>query len=60
MSSRLIYAKIAPAPYEARRLHSVAVWEESPLFDEKEKAAFAWAESLTHLGETRRSAKLPE
>jgi AhpD family alkylhydroperoxidase len=43
-------ARLAGEP--ERRVHSVAVWEESPLFDEKEKAAFAWAESLTHLSET--------
>lgn len=29
------------------RLYHVAVWEESPLFSEKEKAAFKWAEAIT-------------
>jgi AhpD family alkylhydroperoxidase len=31
------------------RLHHVAIWRESPLFDAREKAAFAWTEALTHL-----------
>ncbi|WP_108658469.1 carboxymuconolactone decarboxylase family protein [Acuticoccus kandeliae] len=34
------------------RLHHVAVWRESPLFTERERAAFAWTEALTaHVGE---------
>ncbi|MDF2231421.1 carboxymuconolactone decarboxylase family protein [Albimonas sp. CAU 1670] len=32
------------------RLHMLAGWRESPLFDEAERAALAWAESLTRLG----------
>lgn len=32
------------------RLYHVAVWRESPLFSEKERAALAWTESLTRLG----------
>ncbi|MGB3835336.1 carboxymuconolactone decarboxylase family protein [Castellaniella sp.] len=31
------------------RLHHVAVWRESPLFDAKEKAIFEWTEALTQL-----------
>lgn len=31
------------------RLHHLAVWRESPLFDEKERAALEWAELLTRL-----------
>lgn len=31
------------------RLYTVATWRESPLFDEKEKAALRWAEALTKL-----------
>lgn len=31
------------------RLYHVAVWEESPLFTDKEKAALRWAEALTLL-----------
>ena len=33
------------------RLHHVAIWRESPLFDARERAAFAWAEALTRLGD---------
>ncbi|OZI62671.1 carboxymuconolactone decarboxylase family protein [Bordetella genomosp. 11] len=31
------------------RLHHVAIWWESPLFNEREKAALAWTEIVTHL-----------
>ena len=31
------------------RLHHVTVWRESPLFTERERAALAWTELLTHL-----------
>jgi AhpD family alkylhydroperoxidase len=31
------------------RVHHVAIWRESPLFDAREKAAFAWTEALTQL-----------
>ena len=31
------------------RLHHVAIWHESPLFSERERAALAWTEVLTHL-----------
>lgn len=34
------------------RLDSLPVWRESPFFDEREKAALAWAESLTLIVET--------
>lgn len=35
-----------------RRLHAVAVWRESPLFTERERAALAWTDALTRLSET--------
>lgn len=35
-----------------KRLDSVVVWHESKLFTESERAAFAWAESLTYVSET--------
>jgi AhpD family alkylhydroperoxidase len=35
----------------ALRLHHVAVWHESPLFDQRERAALAWTEAVTHLPE---------
>ncbi len=31
------------------RLHHVAIWRESPLFDARERAALAWTEALTRL-----------
>ena len=31
------------------RLHHLAIWWESPLFDTREKAALGWAEALTKL-----------
>jgi AhpD family alkylhydroperoxidase len=31
------------------RLHHVAIWRESTLFDARERAALAWTEELTHL-----------
>ena len=34
------------------RLDQLAVWEESPFFSERERAALHWAESLTRLHET--------
>jgi AhpD family alkylhydroperoxidase len=34
------------------RMDLVAGWRESPVFDEREKAAFAWAEALTHISQT--------
>lgn len=35
-----------------QRLDSLPVWEESPFFDAREKAALGWAESLTHIART--------
>jgi AhpD family alkylhydroperoxidase len=34
-----------------RRVHGVAAFEESPLFTEREKAALAWAETVTRISE---------
>ncbi|WP_028032766.1 carboxymuconolactone decarboxylase family protein [Chelativorans sp. J32] len=34
-----------------QRLYLVAAWRESPLFSERERAAFAWTERLTRLSE---------
>ena len=36
-----------------QRIHAVAVWAESPFFAEKERAAFAFTESVTRLSETQ-------
>lgn len=38
-----------------QRLDSLPVWKESPLFDTREKAALAWAESLTLIPHTSAS-----
>lgn len=38
---------------EARKLNAVAAWEEMPFFSERERAAFAWAESLTLVAATK-------
>ncbi len=35
-----------------QRLDCVAAWREAPFFTERERAALAWAESLTHIAET--------
>lgn len=35
-----------------RKVHQLPVFEESSLYDEREKAALAWAESLVHVAET--------
>jgi AhpD family alkylhydroperoxidase len=35
-----------------RRLDCVAVWQECPFFDDRERAALAWAEAITYLSET--------
>jgi len=37
---------------EDRKLDSLVVWREAPFFSERERAALAWAEALTHLPET--------
>lgn len=36
-----------------RKLHHVATWWESPLFDDKERAALAYAEAVTRLDNQR-------
>ena len=35
-----------------QRIHAVSVWAESPFFTEKERAAFAFTESVSRLSET--------
>ncbi len=35
-----------------QRLDTLPVWRESPFFDDREKAALAWAESLTLISQT--------
>lgn len=35
-----------------QRLDCLSAWQEYPCFDERERAAFAWAEAVTHISET--------
>jgi AhpD family alkylhydroperoxidase len=37
---------------QERRLHMLVVWRESPLFSERERAAFAWTEAVTRIEQT--------
>lgn len=37
---------------DTQKLHLIAVWRESPLFDARERAALEWTESLTLISET--------
>lgn len=37
---------------EEVRIDLVSVWEESPCYSERERAAFAWAESVTRVSQT--------
>ena len=36
-----------------RRLATVAVWRETPFFNDRERAALEWAESVTRVADTR-------
>jgi len=45
-----LHSEQARAEGETRqRLDGIAVWRESPLFDDSERAALAWAEAVTRL-----------
>ncbi len=35
-----------------QRLYALDAWEESPFYTDRERAAFAWTESLTHVATT--------
>lgn len=35
-----------------QRLDCLPVWEESPFFNERERAALAWSEAITHVSES--------
>jgi AhpD family alkylhydroperoxidase len=37
---------------EARKINAVSAWVEMPFFSPRERAAFAWAESLTNVAKT--------
>jgi AhpD family alkylhydroperoxidase len=36
-----------------QRLYAVAAWHEAPFFSERERAALAWTEAVTRVGQTR-------
>ena len=36
-----------------QRLYAVSVWEETPFFTDRERAALAWTEAVTRISETR-------
>lgn len=36
-----------------QRLYAVNVWEEAPFFTERERAALAWTEAVTRVGDSR-------
>lgn len=48
----LHYREALEAGETHRRLNAVAAWRETPFFDERERAALAWAESLTRVDRT--------
>ena len=43
-----------------QRVHNVVVWEESPFYTERERAAFAWAEAVTLVSQTHVSDAIYE
>jgi AhpD family alkylhydroperoxidase len=56
-----LHSKQARARGETQqRLDTLPVWHEAPFFDERERAALAWAESLTLISECRAPDELYE
>lgn len=47
----LHYRDALKAGVDPRRINAVAAWRETLFFDERERAALAWTESLTRLSE---------
>ena len=48
-----MHTKDARAAGESeQRLYAVSVWEETPFFDERERAALAWTEAVTKVSDT--------
>ena len=51
-----MHTKDARAEGESeQRLYAVLVWRDSPFFTERERAALAWTEAITRIGESRAS-----
>jgi len=48
----LHWREAVQAGMDARKLNAVAAWHEAPFFSERERAALAWAESLTLVAQT--------
>lgn len=49
-----MHTKDARAAAETeQRLYAVAAWHEAPFFTERERAALAWTEAVTRVGESR-------
>ena len=45
-----MHTKVARAQGETeQRIYALSAWRETPFFDERERAALAWAETLTHI-----------
>ena len=44
-------AQALQAGESARRLNALALWRDTPLFSDAERAALAWAEGVTRLGD---------
>lgn len=43
-----------------QRLDCLAAWQEYPFFDQRERAAFAWAEAVTHISQTHAPTEVYE
>jgi AhpD family alkylhydroperoxidase len=48
----LHYRDALKCSVDPRKINAVAAWREMPFFSERERAAFGWAESLTHVSQT--------
>jgi AhpD family alkylhydroperoxidase len=49
-----MHTKDARAEGESeQRLYALDAWRETPFFDERERAALAWTEAVTHVAESR-------
>jgi alkylhydroperoxidase family enzyme len=49
-----MHTKDARAEGESeQRLYALNAWRETPFFDERERAALAWTEAVTHVAETQ-------
>lgn len=49
--ARVIHGAAIPAGETAQRLFLLDAWREAPLYSERERAALAWTEAVTLIGE---------